>query len=90
MVAHGTLFDPMNYQLLDCTYYQLLDCTGVRLEGYNTRFEVVDVDVDKLYGDKIRSYFEAHGIELGVCLVNGGDADKRPKVSSLVPFCILS
>lgn len=72
MVAHGTLFDPMNSQLLDAT--------GVHPEGYNSRFAVVDVEVDRLYGDKIRGYFEAMGIELQVCLVNGGEADKRPQV----------
>ncbi|KAL7512341.1 hypothetical protein ACHAXN_009412 [Cyclotella atomus] len=69
MVAHGTLLDPMNSQMLDAT--------GVHPEGYNTRFAVVDVEVDRLYGEKIRSYFTVQGIELRVCLVNGGEADKR-------------
>ena len=73
MVAHGTLLDPMNSQMLDAT--------GVHPEGYNTRFAVVDVEVDKLYGKQIRSYFEKQGIELRVCLVNGGEADKRSEVS---------
>ena len=74
MVAHGTLFDPMNSQMLDAT--------GVHPEGYNTRFAVVDVEVDKLYGKQIRDYFTAQGIELKVCLVNGGEADKRSQVST--------
>lgn len=73
MVSHGTLFDPMNSQMLDAT--------GVHPEGYNTRFAVVDVEVDKLYGEQIRSYFTKQGIELKVCLVNGGEADKRSQVS---------
>jgi hypothetical protein len=73
MVAHGTLLDPMNSQMLDAT--------GVHGEGYNTRFAAVDVEVDKLYGEQIRSYFTAQGIELRVCLVNGGEADKRSQVS---------
>ncbi|KAL3804390.1 hypothetical protein HJC23_011318 [Cyclotella cryptica] len=76
MVAHGTLFDPMNSQLLDAT--------GVHPEGYNSRFAVVDVEVDRLYGDKIRSYFEAMGIDLRVCLVNGGEADKRPQAVNYI------
>lgn len=76
MVPHGTLLDPVNSQMLDAT--------GVHSEGYNTRFAVVDVEVDKLYGGLIRRYFEVRGIELRVCLVNGGEADKRSEVS----FCI--
>jgi hypothetical protein len=72
MVAHGTLFDTVNSQLLDAT--------GVHEEGYNTRFAVVDAEVEKLYGDKIREYFVAKGIELTMCVINGGELDKRPKV----------
>jgi hypothetical protein len=72
MVAHGTLFDSVNSQLLDAT--------GVHPEGYNTRFAVVDTEVEALYGGKIRSYFEQKGIELTVCVVNGGEADKRSEV----------
>jgi hypothetical protein len=72
MVAHGTLFDSMNSQLLDAT--------GVHPEGYNTRFAVVDKEVEMLYGKKIRRYFEEKGIELTVCVVNGGEADKRSEV----------
>ena len=72
MVAHGTLFDTVNSQLLDAT--------GVHPEGYNTRFAVVDTEVQALYGDKLRSYFEHKGIELTVCVVNGGEADKRSEV----------
>mmetsp|Transcript_42774 Transcript_42774/g.90937 ORF Transcript_42774/g.90937 Transcript_42774/m.90937 type:complete len:425 (-) Transcript_42774:835-2109(-) len=71
MVAHGTLFDTTNSQLLVAT--------GVHPEGYNTRFAVVDADVDKLYGDKIKSYFEAKGLELTTCVISGGEADKRSK-----------
>jgi 3-dehydroquinate synthetase len=76
MVAHGTLLDPMNDQLLIAT--------GVQEEGYNTRFAVVDVEVDKLYGKQIRNYFREKGIELRVCLVNGGEADKRNHVRILL------
>lgn len=72
MVAHGTLFDTVNSQLMDAT--------GVHPEGYNTRFAVVDTEVEALYGEKIRSYFEQKGIELTVCVVNGGEADKRSEV----------
>lgn len=72
MVAHGTLFDTVNSQLLDAA--------GVHEEGYNTRFAVVDAEVEKLYGDKIREYFVAKGIELTMCVINGGELDKRPKV----------
>lgn len=74
MVAHGSMFDATNSQLLVAT--------GVHPEGYNTRFAVVDNEVDKLYGDKLRGYFEARGIELTTIVINGGEADKRKDVSS--------
>lgn len=73
MVAYGTLFDSANSQLLDVT--------GVHPEGYNTRFAVVDTEVEKLYGDRITEYFTERGIELTKCVINGGEADKRSTVS---------
>ena len=73
MVPHGTLFDVVNSQLLDAT--------GVHPEGYNTRFAVVDAEVNELYGEKIQEYFKAKGIELTTCVIAGGEADKRQKVS---------
>lgn len=73
MVPHGTLLDSSNPQLLDAT--------GVHPEGYNRRFAVIDAEVDKLYGDKIRQYFVDKGIELTTTILNGGEADKRPDVS---------
>ena len=73
MVSHGTIFDPVNSQLLDAT--------GVHPEGYNTRFAVVDAAVDGLYGDRIRGYFGSRGIVLTTCVIDGGEADKRPAVS---------
>jgi 3-dehydroquinate synthase len=71
MVAHGTL--------LDVTNPQLLEATGHHEEGYNRRFAAIDADVDQIYGDRIRQYFVARGIELTTCVLNGGEADKRPK-----------
>ena len=73
MVSHGTIFDPINSQLADAT--------GVHPEGYNTRFAVVDAAVDALYGDRIRGYFGSRGIALTTCVIDGGEADKRPAVS---------
>lgn len=70
MVAHGTL--------LDSTNPQLLNATGHHEEGYNRRFAVIDDAVDKIYGQKIRQYFTDNGIELTTCILNGGEADKRP------------
>lgn len=69
MVAHGTLLDASNLQMLHAT--------GVHPEGYNRRFACIDEEVDKLYGDKIRQYFVAQGIELTTCILKGGEADKR-------------
>ena len=73
MVPSGTLLDPTNMQLLDST--------GVHEEGYNTRFAVIDEAVDEIYGDKIRAYFTAQGIELTSIVIQGGEPDKRPAVS---------
>lgn len=73
VVPHGTLLDASNPQLLEAT--------GVHPEGYNRRFAVIDAAVDEIYGDKIRSYFRQHNIDLHTCILNGGEADKRPEVS---------
>ena len=75
MVPSGTLLDPANPQLLDAT--------GVHTEGYNRRFAVIDQEVDRIYGDKIRAYFTAKNIELTACVLPGGEPDKRPAVSLL-------
>lgn len=69
MVAHGTLLDPSNPQLLHAT--------GIHPEGYNRRFAVIDDEVDKIYGEKIRQYFECKGIELTTSTLAGGEAEKR-------------
>ena len=71
MVPHGTIFDPSNLQLLNST--------GPKVEGYNRRFAVIDNCVDEIYGDAIRNYFKTLGIELSTCIINGGEADKRPE-----------
>lgn len=73
MVPGGTLLDPTNMQLLEST--------GVHPEGYNTRFAVIDAAVDEIYGDKIRAYFAAQGIDLATIVIQGGEPDKRPAVS---------
>ncbi len=72
MISSGTLFDPVNPQLLDST--------GVHPEGYNRRFAVVDESVNQIYGKKILSYFSAQGIELTTVIIPGGESDKRPEV----------
>jgi 3-dehydroquinate synthase len=76
MVAHGTLLDPVNPQLLDAT--------GVHAEGYNTRFAVIDEEVDKIYGEAIRNYFVERGIDLTTVVIPGGEADKRPEAVDTV------
>ena len=81
MIPRGTLFDSTNPQLLDAT--------GNHPEGYNRRFAVLDDSVERLYGDKIRAYFAAQGIELTTCVLNGGEADKRPDVSYLFRLWLL-
>jgi 3-dehydroquinate synthetase len=70
MVPHGTLLDPTNPQLLHAT--------GPASEDYLRRFAVIDNEVEKLYGNQIRDYFTAKGIELTTCIINGGEVDKRP------------
>jgi len=80
VVPHGTLLDASNPQLLEAT--------GVHPEGYNRRFAVIDAAVDEIYGDKIRSYFMQHNIDLHTCILPGGEPDKRPEVSLIIPSCI--
>lgn len=70
VIPYGTILDPLNPQLLDST--------GPRSEEYNRRFAVIDEAIEKLYGEKIRNYFIANGIELTTCVLAGGEDDKRP------------
>lgn len=70
VVPHGTLLDPTNPQLLHAT--------GPTCDDYRRRFAVIDNVVDELYGDAIRGYFDARGIELTTVIINGGEAEKRP------------
>lgn len=70
MIPRGTILDPANPSLLDAT--------GNHPEGYNRRFAVLDDAIERLYGEKIRNYFTQNGIELTTCVLNGGEADKRP------------
>lgn len=70
LVSHGTILDPTNMQLFNAT--------GVHPEGYNRRFAVIDVEVDKIYGIAIRKYFVSKGIQLTTCILNGGEDEKRP------------
>ena len=72
VVPRGTLLNSDNPQLLMST--------GVHPEGYDRRFAVLDDEVDRIYGSKIRSYFVEKGIELTVCVLKGGEDDKRSKV----------
>lgn len=71
MIPSGTILDPANPQLLMAT--------GVHPEGYNRRFAAVDAEVDRLFGEQIREYFVQKNIQLTVCVLNGGEADKRPQ-----------
>lgn len=70
VVPHGTIFDPSNPQLLQAT--------GPPSDEYTRRFAVIDNAVEELYGDAIRAYFVARGIELTYCVISGGEAEKRP------------
>lgn len=71
VIPYGTILDPTNPQLLDAT--------GPRVEGYNRCFAAIDDAIESLYGDKIRQYFEAQGVELTSCVLSGGEDDKRPQ-----------
>lgn len=70
IIPYGTLLDPGNPQLLEAT--------GSLQSGYSRRFAVIDSEVQEIYGEKIRQYFTANGIELHTCVLRGGEADKRP------------
>ena len=70
VIPYGTILDPSNPQLLDAT--------GPHVEGYNRCFAAIDDAIEEKYGDKIRDYFVAQGVELTTCVLTGGEADKRP------------
>jgi 3-dehydroquinate synthase len=70
VIPYGTILDPSNPQLLDAT--------GAHSEEYSRRFAVIDEAIEQLYGEKIRQYFIAQGIELTTCVLAGGEDDKRP------------
>jgi len=70
VIPYGTILDPENPQLLDAT--------GPHPEGYNRCFAVIDDEIERLYGAKIREYFQANHMELTTCILKGGEADKRP------------
>jgi 3-dehydroquinate synthetase len=70
VIPYGSILDPSNPQLVDAT--------GPHPEGYNRCFAVMDDAIERLYGDKIRTYFLVNGMELTTCVLNGGEPDKRP------------
>lgn len=70
----GSLLDPSNPQLLLATG-PLTDPE----EGNNRRFACIDKAVHDLYGKQIKHYFESRKIDLNICILNGGEADKRPE-----------
>jgi 3-dehydroquinate synthase len=78
MVPNGTLLDPSNLQMLEAT--------GVHPEGYDRRFAVIDDEIEKIFGKKIRDYFTAQGIQLTTCIIKGGEEEKRPAVSFFKNF----
>lgn len=71
MIQYGTLLDPVNPQLLEST--------GNQPEGYNRRFAVIDDAVERLYGERIQTYFAANGIELTKLVLPGGEEEKDPR-----------
>lgn len=73
MVQNGSLLDPANLQMLEAT--------GVHPKDYNRRYAVIDAAVESVYGQRIKDYFTAHGIDLYTTVINGGEPDKRPEVS---------
>lgn len=46
-------------------------------DGMRRRFCVVDDEVDRIYGEKIRAYFAAHQVELKVVVVKGEEENKK-------------
>jgi len=70
VVPKGTLLDPNNPQLLEAT--------GHHPEGYKRSFAVIDEAIEQIFGERIRDYFVYNGIELTVCIIPGGEPDKRP------------
>ncbi len=55
VIAARNLFTPENTQLLD-------GCSAAPLTRGDRRLVVIDSNVDRIHGDRIRSYFEHHGV----------------------------
>ncbi|MGK2931270.1 MAG: sedoheptulose 7-phosphate cyclase [Solirubrobacterales bacterium] len=55
VIAARNLFSPENTQLLD-------GCSAAPLTRGDRRLVVIDSNVDRIHGDRIRGYFEHHGV----------------------------
>jgi 3-dehydroquinate synthetase len=55
VIAARNLFSPENTQLLD-------GCSAAPLTRGDRRLIVIDSNVDRIHGDRIRGYFEHHGV----------------------------
>lgn len=56
VIAARNLFAENNTQLLD-------GCSAAPLNAGDRRLIIIDANVDRIHGDRIRAYFERHGIE---------------------------
>lgn len=72
---------PVSYEVRFCD--NLLEPANPDLAGAGgqvgatrRRFVVIDSTVDLLYGDRIRTYFERWGIEVGICVVAADETRK--------------
>ncbi|WP_447002174.1 sedoheptulose 7-phosphate cyclase [Saccharothrix isguenensis] len=55
----------------------LIDAGGTSAPGTRTRrFVVLDANVDLLHGDRIREYFEYHGVETRLCVIAANETTK--------------
>jgi len=74
LVPPGSLLDPASPRLLDATgpLRTTTDATRPR------RFAAVDDAVYALYGERLVAYFAARGVDLTVCVLQGGEDAKRP------------
>lgn len=65
IIATNDLFDPRNTAILYPNKSQ-----------HHHRFIVIDENVDVLFGDRIRAYFNHHGVVSKVCVVKSGEEHK--------------
>jgi 2-epi-5-epi-valiolone synthase len=83
-VSHWLLraVKPVSYEvrivdnLLDPANPALLEDASPRAGDSVRRLAVTDANVDRIYGERIRRYLDAHGVKYEICVLDAGEENK--------------